>query len=550
MASSRRAVPAFGLPSWAGLDPAAGERGREDRGEEAGLRDGGARRRISVPNQIWGDLEEAFPRQAPPATRKREREAERNPSTSRSEQVASIVRGDAPPARDGPHARRGSAEISPRKPRASDLFHAREHGQQLVDVGGQVQLVSEQLQGDKGVFLRVKASPPRIGPTPEEIEAERQQESSASREKCLHTALLAWKTFVEMYNQQILPRTPLSLEEDDREDKFHRALQGSVADLTARDLQDGRTADPDNGLTGDTSNNEQRGHEWFNVAKADDDERRSPQPEPVLEDEWSWLGERSRDVARVLRVHGNPHIAPAEQGEHKPVDLRIQHAMAVKIQAAARGRHGRARANALRCARKEEEEEEEEELRCARKDEEEEEEEEDLFKAEEAAPDVRAKDAETVAKDLAERSKPLSDHPAAISEAAKYETPERDKAISDWLAGAQITAGGKADGPIPVTGISSTSSVSDLAAAEVAKSATGQEQTKASRSSRKWAQETGASKARGHPDLPLQFVANARDAAYASSDLGSDGTSLCSIFCAFACACMLTTHFMCPYIAG
>jgi hypothetical protein len=539
MASTRKLIP----------DP-----GHITEGHETGLRER-PRRQISVHHQGWGGLEEAFPpqTQTPPATRRREREAQRNLRVSAG-QAASLVRGDG--HRDVPR----KPDLSTLKHRASDIFCAREHGEHLVDTRGeQVQLISE--QGDQGVYLHLKvASPQRIapspekidlkaasppGPSPEQIEAVRQHEIRAAREKCLHTALLGWRTYVEMCRNRILPRTPpdeLYSEHMADLEKARAAIEAaeaaaqhvkaSLAGYTSSELHTGRK--------GDMPNTEQV------YARSQDskaDERTLSPPEPDLEDEWSWLGERSRDVARVLRVHGNPRIALDKRSEQDPADIRNLHLMAVKIQAAARGMNDRARANALRCARQK------------------------------TASYMLNKEAEIRAKDTDRRSE--HSHLHGISEAASFfqvlsPKPERDKIVQGWLAGDQVTAERRASetpgASIPVQEASPASpfgATSDapkaLGPVEVAKSDAGQGQVlsplperdkilqgwlasenKVSDNRGTSAKEADISQTEGYPDVPFQFVAIAQD------DAGNDGTILRNVFsasvyvniCRCVCVCV------------
>ena len=506
---------------------------------ETGLRDR-ARRQIAVHPEGWGGLEEAFPpqTQTPPATRRREREAERNPRVSVVGQAASLVRGDG--HRDVPR----KPDLSPLKPRASDLFHAREHGEQLVDTGGQqVQRISK--QGDQGLYLHLKeGSPQRItpspekidlkaasppGPSPEQLEAFRQHEIRAAREKCLHTALLKWRTYVEMCHKRILPRTPpdeLYSEHMAHLEKAHAAIEASeaAAQHVKASLAGYASSDMYTGRKPDMHNTEQV------YARSQDskaDERTLPPPEPDLEDEWSWLGERSRDVARVLRVHGNPQIALDERREQDPADIRILHLMAVKIQAAARGMNDRARANALRCDRKK------------------------------IASYMLNKDAEIGAKDTDGRSE--HSHLHGISETASFfqvlsPKPDRDHIVQGWLAGDQVTAERRASetptASIPVheaLPASSFGATSDapkaLGPVEVAKSDADQGQVltptlerdtilpgwvtgknKVSDNREISAKEADMSQTERYQDVPFQFVAIAQD------DAGNDGTILRNMF--------------------
>ena len=536
MASTRRLIPVPGVLA---------------EGHETGLRDR-ARRQISVHHQGWGGLEEAFPpqTQTPPATRRREREAERNARVSAG-QAASLVRVDE--HRDVPR----KPDLSTLKPRASDIFHAREHGEHLLDIrGGKVQLVSE--QGNQGVYLHLKVeSPQRIapslekidlkaasppGPSPEQSEAiraaRRQHEIRAAREKCLHTALLGWRTYVEMCHNRILPRTPpdeLYSEHMADLEKAHAAIEAAeaAAQHVKASLAGYASSDLNTGRKGDMSNTEQV---YARSQGSKTDKRTLPPPEPDLEDEWSWLGERSRDVARVLRVHGNPRIALDERSEQDPADIRILHLMAVKIQAAARGMNDRARANALRCARQNTV----------------------SHMVNQTHTEIGA-GTDRRSEGTDRRSE--HSHVHGISEAASFfqvlsPKPERDKIVQGWLAGDQVTAERRdsetPDASIPVQDVSPTSlfgATSDapkaLGPVEVAKSDAGQEQVLSPIPERKkilqgWlasenkvsdnrgisAKEADISQTEGYPDVPFRFVAIAQD------DAGNDGTILRNMFSA------------------
>ena len=118
----------------------------------------------------WGSLEDSFPPNisSAEADRTREKGRERNPGSTRIGH-SHHQRAHYAAIASASHEPEGQ-KISPRKPRASDLFHAREKGQQLVEVGGQLGLATANTMD-----TLARRSPQKEEAVHREQEARRQQ---------------------------------------------------------------------------------------------------------------------------------------------------------------------------------------------------------------------------------------------------------------------------------------------------------------------------------------------------------------------------------------
>jgi hypothetical protein len=261
--------------------------------------------------------------------------------------------------------------VSPRKPRASDLFHGREQGQILV--GGHLQrqgcarvhnanltsnsdlahaagLVESLNEGSSSTHqIRSEGSsahhPRTIDPVDDargqtEAGASEKRQRNATRQHVLRAGLMAWKLYQEMRLHQISPRTShggngnpdksldvtdegtlsrhmLPLATRDTEDNCtgQEIRANSVAEIAAFPPKDGMAASPGTGQ-------EEKGIESHPVHPSETEA--APELVPSLEDEWAWLGSHSRNAARVVRVHAGAHLLKGNSEKKAQIEFSTE----------------------------------------------------------------------------------------------------------------------------------------------------------------------------------------------------------------------------------
>jgi len=244
---------------------------------------------------------------------------------------------------------------SPRKPRASELFHARSQGQHLVEKNGHLQL-TPLAHEDKIPTDCVRGN----------IIFERKPDEIADTKNSLSAALLAWKTYVHMCEQQILSRTHSDVSDNDdevhsvdnydsdlhirrnvgpvehprelqRENETHERVAHSKITFAPAQLEADWTVKVQRNVAGATQQEaiaaakraaaaESQGEASAMHAVASrraEENQKQEQAKNRLENEWIFLGDRSRatDMARIFRVHGNPpRVYSDEQNRREGAD--------------------------------------------------------------------------------------------------------------------------------------------------------------------------------------------------------------------------------------
>ena len=241
---------------------------------------------------------------------------------------------------------------SPRKPRASELFHARSQGQHLVEKNGHLQL-TPLAHEDKIPTDCVRGN----------ITLERKLDEIAATKNSLSAALLAWKTYLHMCEQKILSRTHSDVSDNDdevhsvgiydsdlhirrnvgpvehprelqREKETHERVAHSKITFAPAQLEEDRVQRNMAGITQQEAIEaakraaaaESQGEASTMQAVASrraEENQKQEQTKNRLENEWIFLGDRSSatDMARIFRVHGNPpRVYSDEQNRREGAD--------------------------------------------------------------------------------------------------------------------------------------------------------------------------------------------------------------------------------------